>query len=485
MKQWTYIALSLLIFAFSCKHEKAVQPDKAAVAHEFPEDIARILVDRCATSGCHNEASYTGAGGLLLHSWTHLFEGGNNGAVVIPYSPENSSLLYFVNTDAAIDITATPTMPYNETPLSKEEYTLLRDWIAQGAPDKNGNIPFAENAPLRQKVYVTQQGCDLVGVIDAEQKVMMRYIEVGKQYASEQPNNIIISQDGRYAYVSFWGAGLIQKIDTDKDSVVATVELPRGYIKAIQLNKDDSKVIACSWYDHKLWMIDAGTMQISADMGNDLQFLSSFSATADGGFYATSGFGNIIYKINVDGSHRKILVDAGPETNVSAPGTPDPYKLVLHTIADKYFVSCANSNEVRIFRASTDELLAAVKVGDNPQEIVFSRSRPYLFVTCMNDTNSSLDVGSVYVVNYETYKVERQIADKFFQPHGIALDEKEGALFVFSRNDDKNGPPPHHSGPCSGRNGFYQIYDISTLQRNNNRRYEVSVDPFTASARFR
>ena len=156
MKQWTYIAFGSLMFAFSCKHEKAVQPDKAAVAHEFPEDIARILVDRCATSGCHNEASYTGAGGLLLDSWTHLFEGGNNGAVVIPYSPENSSLLYFVNTDAAIDITATPTMPYNETPLSKEEYTLLRDWIAQGAPDKNGNIPFAENAPLRQKVYVTQ-----------------------------------------------------------------------------------------------------------------------------------------------------------------------------------------------------------------------------------------------------------------------------------------------------------------------------------------
>ena len=103
----------------------------------------------------------------------------------------------------------------------------------------------------------------------------------------------------------------------------------------------------------------------------------------------------------------------------------------------------------------------------------------------MNDTNSSLDVGSVYVVNYETYSVEQRIADRFFQPHGIALNEKDGILFVFSRNDDKNGPPPHHSGPCSGRNGFYQMYNIATLQRYNNRRYEVSVDPYNAAARFR
>lgn len=485
MKKWLYIVLGLGLFTVACKHEKNVQPNNTIVTNNFPDDVAAILVNRCATSGCHNEASYTGAGGLLLDSWTHLFEGGNNGAVVIPYSPENSSLLYFVNTDAALGATATPTMPYNETPLSKQEYLLLRDWITQGAPDKNGNIPFAENAATRQKIYVTQQGCDLVGVIDAEQKVMMRYIKVGKQYESEQPNNIIMSQDGRYAYVSFWGAGLIQKINTDLDSIVAEVELPRGYIKAIQLSSDGSKLIACNWYDHKLLMIDASVMQVSADLGSGLQFLSSFSATADGGFYATSGFGNIIYKINVDGSYRKIIVDDNPETNVSAVGTPDPYKVIVHSAADKYFVSCANSNEVRFFKASTDELLATVKVGGTPQEIVFSESKPYLFVSCMNDTNSSLDVGSVYVVNYETYSVEQRIADKFFQPHGIALNEKDGILFVFSRNDDKNGPPPHHSGPCSGRNGFYQMYNIATLQRYNNRRYEVSVDPYNAATRFR
>src|SRR5690606_13702283 len=127
---------------------------------------------KCATSGCHNAQSFANAGGLRLDSWEHLFNGGNNGAVAIPYNVENSSLLYFLNTDSSFGPIAVPTMPLHQPALSQEEYLAVRDWVAGGAPDKNGNIPFADNPDTRQKIYLTQQGCDLLAVIDGEKKVV-------------------------------------------------------------------------------------------------------------------------------------------------------------------------------------------------------------------------------------------------------------------------------------------------------------------------
>ena len=156
----------------SCKHEPPVMPkteiDPAST--QYPLEVANIIIKNCATAGCHNEASYSGAGGLRLDDWQYLFDGGSNGAVAVPYSPEYSSLLYFINPGSYDDISVQPTMPYNMPPLSREEYDIIKKWIADGAPDKNGNIPFGSNAGTRQKAYLTQQGCDLVGVIDADKK---------------------------------------------------------------------------------------------------------------------------------------------------------------------------------------------------------------------------------------------------------------------------------------------------------------------------
>lgn len=484
MKTYYYILPVLLCLAVSCKHEPSVQP-KDVVADNYPEAIRSIMLNKCATAGCHNAASYKAAGGLRLDSWEHLFEGGNNGTVIVPYNADNSSLLYFVNTNADLGTTAEPTMPYNSDALSKEEYLAIRDWVNNGAPDVNGNIPFASNPGGRQKIYTVQQGCDLVAVIDAQSNVVMRYIRVGVDYGTENPNHIVMSPDGDYAYVSFWNANLIQKIDTRTDSVIATVSTPRGFQKAIALNKDGSKLIACNWYTQDLILIDAATMQVEQNYGQDLRFLSGFAARAQGGFYAVSQFGNTLYKIDGNGTYSTISIDGLPPVQQTGLGTPDPFRIATSPDDSKYFITCTNTDELRILDAQTDQTIKTIKVGHNPQEIAVSKSQPYLFVSCMNDTLGALEVGSVYVINYNTLEVVKKITAKFFQPYGVSVDDRNGLLFVFSRNEDKNGPPPHHSSPCEGRNGFYQVFDINTLERATNKRFEVTVDPYSSTTRFR
>lgn len=485
MKNYIYISLLLATtFLWGCRHEPPVQPDATTEVNNYPEHIKAILTDKCATAGCHNDKSYKAAGGLRLDTWEHLLKGGNNGAVVVPYNSDNSSLLYFVNTNPALGTTAEPTMPYNAAPLSEEEYLTLQSWIDSGAIGKDGRVPFAENKTTRQKIYAVQQGCDLIAVIDAEQQVVMRYITVGINYGTENPNNIIISPDGKYAYVSFWNAKIIQKIDITADSVLATVHMPENFQKSISLSSDGSKLIACNWYRHDLLMVDANSMTIEKNLGTKLRFISGFTGNPNGGFYGVCQFGNTVYKIAADGSYETVSIDSQPAVQETGATTPDPYELCLSPDNSRYFITCTNTSEVRVMDATTDMPIKAIKVGENPQKMAVSTTMPYLFVTCMNDTLAPLEVGSVYVIDYEQLTVVKKITGKFFQPYGIAADDREGIVYIFSRNEDKNGPPPHHSSPCDGRNGFYQVFDINTLEPYTNKRFEVTVDPYSAATRF-
>ena len=69
-----------------------------------------------------------------------------------------------------------------------------------------------------------------------------------------------------------------------------------------------------------------------------------------------------------------------------------------------------------------------------------------------------------------------------FMPHGIGLDESKNLLYVASRNILANGPAPHHTGVCSGRNGYINYVNTQTLLLDK-KRTEISIDPFSIGVR--
>jgi len=93
--------------------------------------------------------------------------------------------------------------------------------------------------------------------------------------------------------------------------------------------------------------------------------------------------------------------------------------------------------------------------------------------------------GAVYVINYNTLELVKRIPGPFYQIHGMAVDDRSGRLFIASRNISTTGPAPHHTSECGGRNGYYSVYDINTLQPYTNKRFESSVDPYSADVRFK
>ena len=88
----------------------------------YRRDIQPLFDQRCVS--CHG-----GSAGLWLDRYEHVMAGSSRGAVVTPGDPEASELYRRV---AGL---SQPAMPLGGPPLSSEEISLIRTWIAEGAPN--------------------------------------------------------------------------------------------------------------------------------------------------------------------------------------------------------------------------------------------------------------------------------------------------------------------------------------------------------------
>ena len=478
-----------------CKH----QPQPIVPNGNFPPRVAAILLNKCAISGCHNAASHQNADGLLLDTWEHLFQGGNNGAAVIAYSPMYSPLLYVTNTDSSLGFVRLPTMPYS-TPdrvmphLSKAEYEVLHDWIAQGAPDAGGNIPFASNPDTRQKIYLTMTGNDIMGVIDAKSKMVMRYFPIGANPVDiESAHDVCFSNSGQYGYVIFYAGNYIQKIDANTDHVISQVDMsgvtgPSGSKWSILLNDpaSDTAIAATNWLGFGGFsVINADAMAVDYYVGG-LSFSNPHGIESNPSFdtfFIASQFGNVVYRYcNSPKSYKTIPIKGSSTTYTSAPGTPDPHQLQMLPDYSKFYVSCENSNEVRVVDAHSCAVLDSIPVGIYPQEFAICESKHWMFVTCMYDSSAGVlpgRKGSVYVIDYTTDKVVHILYGDFYEPHDVCVDEQDGLVYVCSTNLDGTA---HHASP-GGKPGWYTVYDLNTLQPDP-RRFEVLVDPYAIANRY-
>lgn len=504
MLQRTLAGLCIAFFVcaavISCKHNPPVIQNTSD--GNFPTEVAKIFINKCATSGCHNAASYENAGGLRLDDWDHLFDGGANGAAVVAYDTIYSPLLYFINTDSSAGLVSAPAMPYERPSLSKEEYNTIRHWIATGAPDKNGNIPFSSNAAGRQKIYMTMQACDIVGVIDAERKVMMRYIYLGTDPRPEVAHCLRVSPDGQYAYVSFTAGNTFQKIETATDKVIDNIAMPTtpkpGSWNVFNVSPDGTKVMISDWStDGRLVLINLLTKQIKKfGPGAEFNYPHGIASnpTFDT-FYVLQQFGNAYYVMDTDGFKDLKSLDGNAPVSLpdSGAGQLNPHEIVMAPDFSRFFVTCQRSNDLRIMNRFTNKLVAAIPVGAVPQEMAISKKHNYLFVSCMEDephkVGDATFRGTIYVISFNTatdeYSVVNVIRGNFSNIHGLAVDDNNDKLFFASRNVTTDGPAPHHTSNCGGKNGFYNVYDINTFQPAPDRRYEVLPDPYSVDSRFK
>jgi YVTN family beta-propeller protein len=160
-----------------------------------------------------------------------------------------------------------------------------------------------------------------------------------------------------------------------------------------------------------------------------------------------------------------------------------PHDAILHPDGSKYYVSCQNTDEVRVYNTANDALLAVIPTGNFPQELALSAKRNLLFVSCMEDENTFINTkGSLFVIDMGTNSVIKKL-NCGYQPHGIAVDDQNDLVIIANRNASEDGPAPHHTSDCGGRNGYLTYANLQTLEMIPSKKVEVSVDPYFVSIR--
>lgn len=471
-----------LIFIITCTKDKGI------IDSGYPPEISKIIVNKCATAGCHTQTSKEGAAGLSLETWDQLFEGDRNGAACIPYSHEYSTLFLFTNTYADLGVTNTPTMPYNKPVLSREEVITLRDWIDAGAPNSAGEIAFSGNAN-RKKVYVTNRGCDVVTVFDAATRLQMRFIEVGGSPQIESPHMVKVSPDGKYWYVvfsDFDNGGRIQKFNAVNDEKVSELILGSGRWSNLSISSDSQYGFAVDWdSDGKIAYIDLDQMTLLSGSPWPGFYDAYGCALNTGGdtLYVAASSGNYIHKVPVFDHLSAEKISLNPPQPWSPTSLFNPFHIALSPDNQYYYVTCQESNEVRVMRVSDDTIHQVIQTGSFPQEMCFSKTKPYLFVTCeLDSAPPGTSRGSVCVIDYTSNTVIATLRLNMSEPHGIAVDDVNGLVYVANRNLNA-GFDPHHLSNCGGTNGFVSFIDLNTLQVISEKRIEVATDPYSVAVR--
>jgi len=475
--------IALLLFSSCKKQDNITNFD----SKNYPEEVAQIIINKCATAGCHTDASKAAAAGLSLSSWDQLFEGSHAGSPVIPYRDDQSYLMFSINPNPNLGISLSPTMPLNASPLSEDEYTTLQDWITSGAPNKDGLVKFADD-PRRRKLYVTNQGCDMVSVFDAASQTLMRYIDVGSKDEMESPQQIKVSPDGKYWYTIFFAGTVIQKFNAIDDRFVAEAEMGTGNWRNLRISSDSKFAFVVNWSDNgSIAIVDLDNMQLINTYGGSSLFelpLGAYLNGANDQLYITAQHGNFIYKIDISDMDNplveKISLNGISPTIIS---WLNPHEILMTPDESKYFITCEESNEVRVFQTENDSLLNIIPTGVFPQEMALSEATPYLFVTCTEDSITYPgQLGSVQVIDYNTNTLVKTIYTGY-QPQGIIVDDNEQLVYVVHRNKNSDGPMPHHVTDCEGRNGYVTIIDLNSLELLPDYKVEVAVDPYGIAVR--
>jgi len=507
-----FLFLSAFFFMHSCKYDKIdlnnISGENGAV---YPEDVQKIFIGKCAVSGCHTTNDKDVAGGLNLSSWDALFQGARNGSPVVPYSAKFSFLTYFINSYPELGITNVQvgnTMPPSPPALTHDEVVTIINWINSGAPDRNGNVKFADDA-FRKKIYVSNQGCDEVAVIDAASRQIMRYVHVGADTAIESPHQIRVSQDRKDWYVVFANNGkYLQRYNAMNDSYVGQVFIGNGSWNTLALTPDGKHAFAADWKAEfpapggKVVHVNLETMTLTSQSTIPIDFPhATYYMHSDSALYVSAEFQSRLYRFSFHGDPDFTFQVNDPPDVITLPAGDQAHDIIFTPDESKYFVTCGGTNMVRVFQSSNDSLIASIPVGRQPRELAVSQTHPYVFVTCELDSlNSNLanpqDLGSVFVINYNTnalVPVASNMDLLYYQPHGIAVDDVNGIVYVASRNVNASGPPPHHTTDC-GRTGWVTVIDMnavplralsfdSPLIGTYYYKYEVLSDPYSVVTR--
>jgi len=470
-------AVSMVLFAWlGCDLGVPVDANIGTIV--YSKHIQPIFDRSCLGSGCHNAAD--AAEDLVLESWGSLFVGSEHGAMVVPFRPEKSHLVFHMNIDSTLAPVAEPAMP-PDVPLERGTIELLMRWIREGAKNDAGNVAFSETPA--GKVYVTNQADDEIAVIDIQSNLLMRMVPVGvldnRTSPPEAPHNIVVDPKREFYYVNMIVASELWKFRVSDNSMIDRVALGSNSSPAQVVITADGTSAYVSNFDltgtrRGIQILNTQTMQVTATV-TDPRILACHGVqlTHDGKWLWTANQqSDNIAIIDTDTDSLAAILKVDPSVTDLPLGAPQfgPYQLVFTPDDQFAYVTCRFSNEVRVFNTITRQLVTTIPVGVNPLILDISPDGQIVYVA--NRGTGASPSTSVSVIRTSDNSEMTRIQGVGVEPHGVAVTGDGHYVYVSCENIN-NPETPHH--PVSGMKTPGYVVVINTATNEIIKRIEVGA----------
>jgi YVTN family beta-propeller protein len=457
------LALALVLGLAAGCTEKPSEPEIVDEGVPAPSAVQRIFNQNCTTTSCHS--SVAPAAELSLVSWDRLIEGSRYGEVIIAYRSDDSHMIDHLTGRA------TPRMPLSRDPLPPADIETIRQWVGDGAPSAEGDIPFAET---KRKIYVTNQGSDKISVIDADAMVVMRLIDVGVLPGADVPHNVYVDRQNRYFYVSLITSGRVSKFDAETDELLGTAVVGQSPANMVT-SPDGSTLYVTNWSptNATFHVLDAATM-------TERFFLTyppswgtlphGLCITDDGStLYTTQEGAGMVFRIRPEDD--PLLMEPIFLEGENPDATLRPLQVLLDENEERLFVTCNGTGEVRVIDLATDEMVKTIAIDGRPWLLDLTDDGRRIYV-------GNWGKNAVDVIDPETMSVVTSLTNGsvgrtvFARPHGVAINEE----FAFISNENTNGGiPEHHPTGGGGNNGTVAIVRLANQEVVKT--LDVEVDP--------
>jgi len=457
-------SLALLALLAGCT-EKPTEPGSFGSERPIASPVQQIFNQSCNTSGCHG--TNNPGSDLELVTWDRMIRGSEFGEVVIPFRPEDSHLVAHLIPES--EGGASPRMPLSRDPLPNSDIELIRQWIAAGARNDEGDIPYEHS---RRKLYVTNQGSDKLSVIDADALVVIKLIDVGVLPGVDSPHNVFVDRQNKYFYVSLINSSRVLKFDTETDEPAGSAIV--GQSPANPVTSPDGKTLyVTNWNPNNatLYVLNAETMteKYHLTFPPALGTLPhGLTITHDGStLYTTHEGSGMVFRIELGDTAEDAVL-----TPISL-GEPAlslrPLQVLLDQNEEHLFVTCNGSGQVKVIDLATDQVIRTIPIQGRPWLLDMTNDGQSIYVG--NWGKDGVDVIDTGDLSFQTLTNTGGVHN-FARPHGVAITDR----YAFVSNENTNGSiPQHHPTQTGGDDGAVTVIDLQTHQVK--KLLTVEVDP--------
>jgi len=225
-------------------------------------------------------------------------------------------------------------MPANAPPMSQFEVLTIKNWIDQGAPNKDGFVKFSDN-PNRKKFYVANQGCDVVTIFDANSMLAMRVKSVGSTSLVESPHMIKVSNDNQYWYTCFLGGTSFQKFSAVDNSLVGEALIGPGSWNTFALTPDGLFAYLIDFSGGKIAIVNLTSMSVSNLPGLNFPHGVTLNNPGDT-LYVSEQLGSSLTKFPVNDLLNNETISM--VQNIPASGSLQIHEIAFSPDGTKYFI---------------------------------------------------------------------------------------------------------------------------------------------------